>query len=260
MNKVNYCVNCGSTDVKKYNSLLNRFVVDRMLGLEKTSIGPVSCESLHCNVCDFRSIGQRFTAEEERRYYKNYMKEEYINHRFLYDNRKDHLLVFSTDNYKKMRRTVLDEVLSDILPINTITSVLDFGGDTGELIPESLSSSKKYLLDIEDRDMPSDVISIKSAADVESIDLIICGHTLEHVSYPVEMIEHIKTFMNAETYLYIEVPNENNVGYFHEHINQFSLSSLRTLIEKNGMTTIELGEITYPEYIESALYITGKLQ
>lgn len=265
MINVNYCVNCGSKNVNFYNSGLHKFVVDRMLGLAQTNRGFVQCQLVHCNDCDFAGVDTRFTPEEEKRYYKNYMKEEYINHRCSYDGSKEDLLVYSTEEYKIMRRAVLNDVLSKNLELSKINSVLDFGGDTGELIPESLKSAKKYILEIENRNIPNDITLIKNVSESGLIDLIICGHTLEHVSYPQELINQIKTFMNSNTYLYIEVPKELTHGYthhhyFHEHINQYNLNSLKAIVENNGMITIDLGELVYPKYINGALYIIGKLK
>lgn len=265
MINVNYCVNCGSTNINSYNSGLHKFVVDRMLGLEKTNMGFMQCKLIHCKVCDFAGVDARFTPEEEQRYYKNYMKEEYINHRCSYDSSKEELLVYSTKDYKIMRRKVLHDVLSKNINLSKINSVLDFGGDTGELIPESLREAKKYILEIENRNIPNDITPINDVSESGPIDLIVCGHTLEHVSYPQDLINQIKTFMNSDSYLYIEVPKELTHGYthnhyFHEHINQYNLNSLKAIVENNGMVTVDLGELTYPKYINGALYIIGKLK
>lgn len=260
MKVVDYCVNCGNTDVRSSSAGLNNFVIDRMLGRPKEKLGFTACKSLRCKTCEFTSIDIRFTLEEECRYYTNYMKDEYINHRFLYDNYKEHLTPFNSKEYKDLRRNTLDEIITSILDIKKINSVLDFGGDTGDLIPESLKSSKKYLLDIENRNSLDDVTVIKDVSESGPVDLIICAHTFEHVSYPRDLLEVIKTFMNGDTYLYIEVPNELNHSFnFHEHINQYNIKSLKTLLEKSNMIVIESGEVFYPAYIGNAFYVIGML-
>lgn len=260
MNIIDSCPNCDSFSIDLHEGQLSRFVYDRMLDLSKTTDIPISCKIFRCSNCNFTGTTVRFSEQEEKQYYRNYMKEEYINHRFLYENSKSHLEVFNTEDYKNVRRQMLNNILQKNIETKNVHAVLDYGGDTGELIPKCLSHAKKYLLEIEDRKVSDEIFRIKNPKDTNQIDLIIAAHIFEHVSSPQNLLKHILSFMHKNTYLYIEVPKENHEHHFHEHINQYNLSSLHVLLNKYGIEVIVGENFRYPRYINSAYYVLGKLK
>ena len=263
MNIVNYCVICNSKDLKSSPARMHKFVVDRMTNAPIGPNGFLNCALLNCNNCDFMGTNVRFTTEEEMRFYRNYMKDEYINHRCTYDGEfiRGILQSFNTDDYKITRRNKISQVLPKTLNLSTINSVLDYGGDTGFIIPTELNHAKKYLLDVDVRENNNEVISITSADESGPIDLIICSHVLEHVSFPLTMIDHIKTFMNNNSYLYLEVPKEpfTEPGV-HEHINRFNDNNLRYILEHSGFEIMIMEDLKYEKYVDSAFYALCKLK
>jgi SAM-dependent methyltransferase len=268
MKNIDYCVCCGSKNVKINSSKISPFVTDRMLG-RAASVPHLweECNHIYCNDCEYVGSSIRFDRDEEIRYYQNYMKEEYARHRSSYDG--DHmynfLMSYSGPQYQEMRQTAAREFLSSEIDFNSITSIVDYGGDTGAMIPNELSHAKRYVTDVQVRQLTNGVTAITDPSESGPVDLVICGHTLEHVSYPEELIIDIKRYIKPKGWIYIEVPlepreyNKDHPG-FHEHINSFNVECIAKLLEKNGIQPIAHGELMYSVYADVAIAILGQLK
>ena len=266
MKTINYCVCCGSARLEVFPATMWRFVIDRMTGGESNQ-PLIKCRYVHCLDCSFAGSDLRFSQEEEFRYYKNYMKEEYINHRCSYDEGyglRGILNFLNTEQYKEMRRMPITQVLQNVLDFSKIESVLDFGGDTGELIPNELAHAKKFVTDVESRAIGNGVISVTSPSESGLVDLVICGHTLEHVSYPMELIKNLKSYLKPGGWIYLEIPKERDGNYepdhqFHEHINHFNFKCLEYILKANGFVNLEGIELDYEQHVGTAYVVTGQL-
>jgi SAM-dependent methyltransferase len=194
------------------------------------------------------------------------MKDEYINHRCSYEGPgvRPLLAFLNTAEYQEMRKYPIAQLLSNVLEISKITSVLDYGGDTGKIIPDELSHANKYITDIESRVLNNGITLVTSPNDCEPVDLVICGHTLEHVSYPMELIADLKKYLKPGGWLYLEIPKERDGNYepghqFHEHINHFNFQCLEYILKQNGFDNLEATELDYEQQIGVAYVVTGKL-
>jgi SAM-dependent methyltransferase len=243
-----------------------QFVIDRMIDtISDTPTTDVGY--LHCLDCGYAGTTTRFTREEENRYYKNYMKDEYINHRCQVEGEecRSGLSYYNTDEYKDIRKRAAVSVLRNILNFADVKTVLDYGGDTGEMIPAELEHAVKYVTDIEVRDIGNGVTAVSSPEQSGLVDLIICGHTLEHVSYPMELIEDMKTYLKPDGWIYIEVPKEvigdhQAVKVVHEHINHYNHQSLNYMLTSSGFKNVKGAEVQCGGYAGTALAITGQLK
>jgi SAM-dependent methyltransferase len=264
MKYVDYCVCCNSKNLESFSAMTVPFLVARMSGRPMPSL-PFPSNYIHCLDCDFVSVDLRFDREEENRYYQNYMKEEYIAHRCEYEGpgMRNLLESYSSPAYKEMRAEEATKIISKILDCSTIKSVLDYGGDTGEMIPKELHHADRFVTDIQVRQLPNGVKSVQDPSECGPVDLVICGHTLEHVSYPRLLLEDMKRYMKPGTWLYLEVPNdrtEHGAGaVFHEHINQFNLNCLKRLLTDHGFVDLTTTEITYKQFAGKAFVVTGRL-
>jgi len=113
--------------------------------------------------------------------------------------------------------------------------VLDWGGDTGVNTPFLHTAQFVHIYDISN--LPT--VGTAEAVDILRIentkyDLIVCSQVLEHVPYPLDIINNIVSIMDEETLFYIEVPYEKLMRqqpgskeiylekhHWHEHINFF---------------------------------------
>lgn len=89
----------------------------------------------------------------------------------------------------------------------------------------------------------------------KKFDLIICNHVLEHVLYPVELINKASQLLEVNGILMVKVPNDFSILQKYlwdkkyisetfwvaapEHINYFSLESLINIGNKIGIKTVE---------------------
>lgn len=264
MKSVDYCVCCGSKNIETFPASIAPFVVGRMTGQDIPN-QQVPANYLHCLDCDFANIDLRFEREEEFRYYQNYMKNEYITHRCQYEGEGMRGLLESLSGpaYKEMRVASATKIITELLDCSTIKSVLDYGGDTGEMIPKALEHADRYVTDVQVRQLPNGVKAVQDPSECGAIDLVICSHTLEHVSYPKLVIEDMMRYMKPGTWLYLELPNERTDHIpgmqFHEHINRFNLECLDRLLTDYGFVDLEGTDIAYGNFIGNAYAVTGKL-
>lgn len=269
MDVVNYCVCCGSTDIELFPAYLASFVVDRMSGTGENYGKLGHCQYLHCKKCDYVGTDIRFSRDEEIRYYQNYMKEEYCRHRCKYDGDEayDSLMYYSSPEYQTLRRNTAGKFLSEKLNLSSITSVLDFGGDTGAMIPDELQHATRYVTDIQERELVEGVKAVNSPDECGPVDLLICGHTLEHVSEPGPFMVQIRNYMKSGSLIYMEIPVESCKNHvknhlFHEHINRFDLNSLTTFMLAQGFDIVERTEFMYrdEQFQTAACAIIGRLK
>jgi hypothetical protein len=269
MDFVSHCVCCGSPDIEEFPAYLSAFVIDRMISVGEHYGRLLECLYLHCKKCDYVGTNIRFHRNEEIRYYQNYMKEEYCRHRCKYDGEEayESLMYYSSPEYQTLRRNTAGKFLAEKLDLSTINTVLDFGGDTGAMIPFELQHATRYVTDIQERELVEGVKSVNSPSECGPVDLLICGHTLEHVSAPGPFMVEIRSYMKSGSLIYMEIPVESCRDHrknhvFHEHINRFDLDSLTTFMIAQGFEIVERTEYTYneKEFQSPACAIIGRLK
>jgi SAM-dependent methyltransferase len=276
MKYIDYCVCCDSKNIRFLESTMYAFVIDRMTGASKQTDKPLldpSCKMIHCNDCNFVSSNIRFTEEEEARYYKGYGERPYLDHRIQYEGNPMIASMFamcSDPQYVDRRKKYMVELMKTHLDLSKINYVLDFGGGTGLLIPDELvrpqGEGNRYVLDFSDNPPVNGIVPVKNKNECAPVDLLICAHTLEHVSYPSNFIKMMKEYIKPNGFIYLEVPNERKdnpipkVGNdFHEHINMFNIDSLRKVMELNDIEVFDIKEV-FPQFQVSAIAAIGRLK
>jgi SAM-dependent methyltransferase len=153
---------------------------------------------------------------------------------------------------KRLRPFILSPLAGNGLECNhsasssktVINRALDIGGADGHCLSGFVDSAGECaVLDFEERNMWPGVKRIgRTLSDLQMsdcFDLVLCNHTLEHVDDINCFLTNIKSHMNPNGLLYIEVPlgcsgeflRTNNVL---THLNFFSCASLTILLEQNG--------------------------
>jgi 2-polyprenyl-3-methyl-5-hydroxy-6-metoxy-1,4-benzoquinol methylase len=257
------CICCGGSELKRTPAILMPFVAQRVFGYEPVSITPewglrdvqtgvayVICHSVQCADCEVLFLDMRFDDEELASLYANYRDDEYTSLRIRYEpGYRD------TRNSYIRRAQYIEEIESFLRPYAPVApKVLDWGGDTGLNTPLLREASRVDVYDISNRPVIEGVHAVDlGTAKRTKYDLITCCQVLEHVAYPLEIITELASMMNAGTLLYLEVPYEaimrshrgstnlhRQKRHWHEHINFFSETSIRSMLAQAGLELIEL--------------------
>lgn len=161
------------------------------------------------------------------------------------------------DTYRPFQQPIIDR-LRGILRKNM--SVLDVGCSTGHFL-DALKSKVKTRVGLElsrdeaafirkHLDFPVYDTPIAEAKFKEGpFDLITCFQVLEHIEDPQAFLDAIRKNLKPNGYLYVEVPNLNEVllseydiqeyadFYFREpHLSYFSKATLAKMLKKAGFT------------------------
>lgn len=258
------CTCCGSTNTLKSNIVMAGFVLERML--DQVQLDDWLTDAIQCRDCQYIASVFRFNDEQMKRYYHEYMDSNsdhgrqfgsYVFHRCRNEGMGWYQLAkaYQMPEYFQARKNAVIRSIADHVDIGSITSVLDYGGDLGQYIPEEFKNCRRHVVEIEPRKLVDGVIGVQSPADCESVDLVMCCHTLEHVSYPNELMADMLHYLKPGGVLYLEVPNE--IKYveensnqetpmrMHEHINIFSPDSLREIMRRNGVKPLQIFDLRY---------------
>jgi hypothetical protein len=160
-----------------------------------------------CQACTFRFFDSRLTDSEVSKLYAGYRGNAYFKARHAHE--------------PWYSRSVNDGIGSDLDEIATrkenltnflgararsISTVLDYGGDRGQFIPEHLGE-ERYVFEISDAPTAPHVARLQSVAD-RQFDFVMLAHVLEHCSQPAEMLDVLRPLLHEHSLLYLEVPLE----------------------------------------------------
>ena len=261
------CVCCGSTDLAASPAILMPFVAHRAFGWAPVEIDEgwglktiqsgmaySICKSLRCRNCDHLFCDIRFSDAEMNAIYAGYREEAYVALRDHYEpgyaKRNEGLV--EVVSYKPAIEAFLDPYLGDP-QLNGPLTILDWGGDTGSNTPYEQRRTVLDIFDISGKDVVSGarIVTLEQATSAK-YRLVICGQLLEHTPYPSDVLADVRKAMDAGSILYIEVPfepimqaevadRETIKRHWHEHVNFYTPSSMRGLLESCGFDVLDQG-------------------
>jgi len=262
-----HCICCESTRLDRSPAVLMPFVAKRVFGHEpveitaawglrdlKPGMAYTLCNSLQCQDCGALFLDYRFGDEQMAALYRGYRDEAYTRERDRYE---PGYATMAAKDFAH-RHAYLAEVeawLSPRLPERP--AVLDWGGDSGI---NTLFLGNERLIHIHDIS-GTDVVQGTEKVTAEqlqqhSYDLVACCQVLEHVPSPLELIRQIIPALAPQTLFYLEVPYEplmrEHPGsrklaplkrHWHEHINFFTETSVRRLLERAKLQVLDFLEL-----------------
>src|SRR5690349_6958946 len=267
------CLICSVDSLQRYRAMFAPFVGSRIWG--RTS---VAIRLMKCRQCDFMFSDSRFDPDEERRLYDGYRGRGYQALREKYEPwyTAEFNARLSTGTMEK-RRARLAEIFREHLP-SGIKSVLDFGGDRGDLFAGLLPGAQTFVYDISGVEPASGVKVLHTVDECTQVgfDLVGCSNVLEHVAFPRNLTSDLHRIASPSTLVFVEVPSENPMGMrtyakravqemwllfrrpttaasmlpfrflrqVHEHINFFSMRALEALMQSSGFAVLASGQ--YP--------------
>ncbi len=249
------CIICGSKNIKKYNAEFMPFLKERMFHFQDDET-----DMIYCPECNFYYSSNRPDDEKMDRFYTGYRDETYQKQREKYEpfytKEFNHDLGFSKDSLE-FRKKILSDIIQKYVPQDSISNILDYGGDSGQYIPDIFNSKHRYVYEISDVNPIEGVTRIDNFEDLKDInwDLIMCCHVLEHVSDPKKILDQIFTSLPVNGYLYIEVPYEDYVDPFintnavipiHEHINLFRCETFSKIFEDCHFEILDIQTVNVP--------------
>lgn len=202
------CIICEGQNLKKYKTKISEFLAERMFDnkFKETLL-------IECRDCRLRYFELRPSEEENAKFYSGYRKEEYQKQREKFEDGYTKEVNYNIGHSTKElinRKLNITKILEDNIDSSKISTVLDYGGDQGQFIPEILKNADKYVYDVS---CVGTIEGVKFIGDENELknynwDFIMCCNLLEHLSYPMDILNKILSLLKPGGYLYIELPNE----------------------------------------------------
>lgn len=173
---------------------------------------PFLCKLLECSACSFRFFNVRLTPSEVDRLYSEYRGERYFaerHHREFWYSAKVNSGIGRDPEEIAMRSAAVERLVLPHSRNRQIATVLDFGGDRGQVIPQSLGT-EKYVFELSDAVAVPGVTRIGSEQDLEGMkfDFIMTLGVLEHCSEPADVLLKLRSCLKPDALLCVGVPNE----------------------------------------------------
>jgi hypothetical protein len=263
------CIICKENLIFKRKAIVVPFLAERIF-LRKA----FRTHLIRCKNCGFQFYALRPDEDEMIRLYENYRSESYIKQRFKhepwYTKKLNDSLFYKSSTLLNRRNSLIEqcEIYSPGMT-QSLKTILDYGGDNGQLIVGICNHAKKYVYEISNVELLPGIEKATYPSPI-TFDFIICSNVLEHVSYPEKTLDRITSMAHDKTIIYLEVPFEqpysaatlakritqqiillflrpkqfiNTFGqgmltHMHEHLNYFTEKSLHLLLQNAGYEKI----------------------
>lgn len=250
MQRARACVVCGSSRMTALPTRIAPFLREYVWGNEPEA----ECNFLACNDCTVSFYDCRPDAAEIQRLYSGYRGESYCATRDKHEPGYAEMNPsFGSGIEVAVRRKNLDSLLQARHRPGPGARVLDYGGDSGQFIPDLYADRPRYVYELSGVPTREGVVAIPDPLQFAPYDLVMCCHLLEHVSDPAELARELVRLVKDDGLIYFEVPWEPH--YFsqkfrrlrrppwepplmHEHINFFTSLALRRLVSRAGLETV----------------------
>lgn len=201
------CLVCKDGNLNAYPAILAPWIRQ----LSKINF-EITTSFLECKACGFCSFSYRYSESDMMSIYEDYRGSNYREVRKSWEpwytvKEADYYILdkFAVENRNDFMRSCFE---SANVSIDSIKSVLDFGGDLGQFIPSEIRG-KKYLLDPSNVSVEkeNEIIRVSTLDQVPiELDLIMNCHTLEHLSDFQTVVDDIFRSVKKGKYFYLEVP------------------------------------------------------
>lgn len=208
MKTIHQCPCCGGAPSGQWPALTAPFIAEYALKL------PVSlCSLLECGGCGLRFFDHRFEEEEMQRLYSGYRGEAYFQARHRHEPwylRRHNDGTGHAPDVLAARKAATEAFLRRHADACLFSRVLDYGGDSGQFIPDGIGI-EKHVFELSDAVPIPGVrrISDESHLQEGGYDLVLLNHVLEHSAEPLELLRSVARLMAPGTgVLHVEVPLE----------------------------------------------------
>lgn len=274
------CLICNSEDLQTVDTIVSDFVMARIAPEAKNNYRTKLCFCKQCSFAFYEyrmneeEVNKLYYHYRDEEYQKLREQSEY-----WYTEKINNLI--NTDLFAlEEQKRVIKKLLKDN-SIDNIEIALDYGGNEGRTFFDELGKKEKYVFDISGVKTVEGVININRQEELKNhtYNFIMCNMLFEHLSNPNSVINELSMLGGKDTVFYIEVPSENpfikgnkfsitkhlelafnpNYNLFRlakyffktrkepfmpmkEHINFFTVKSMKKMIELNGFKIIDIQE------------------
>ena len=173
-------------------------------------------EYCRCNGCGLYFYSKRFTESQLEMMYSHYRDERYQKHRQRFEPWYTKKVNFGIGNSQEtiaLRKANLLKLVNRAVINGTISppmSIVDWGGDQGQFIPDFQHAPKKMVYEISNVKPISGVGQVASIQEIKTVepDFIMICHVLEHDHLARETVNTISELLPENGLLYIEVPDD----------------------------------------------------
>jgi hypothetical protein len=207
--RIDRCLCCGSqTHPKIEYGILSPFFCKRVL---QAPI-PLTANVLLCKNCGSKFFDVNVSSEQLGKLYDGYRGESYFRQRNNYEPWYSRQINCSLGSDKEfsLRRVVLIDALSKALIKNEFESVLDHGGDRGQMLKcKTINAIRKCVFEVSGVQSEDGVESV-TYEQLHSVfwNLILSCHVLEHLPNPKQYLLDLVGLGKSGTVYFFEVPNE----------------------------------------------------
>lgn len=199
---IDICPCCGSKELRRWPAIVSPFIANYACQTR-----PCAADLCECRHCTFRFFNSRLTKTEVERLYAGYRGDGYFKARHRYEpwySREVNDGIGSDPVEIASRKEHLAKLVGARAP--SFTTVLDYGGDRGQFIPDGLGV-ERYVYEISDV-QPVDGVVRLSSVEGRQFDFVMLAHVLEHCSEPRDVVRSLKSHGHRQTIFYFEVPYE----------------------------------------------------
>jgi hypothetical protein len=224
------CLCCGSTELAREWAATSSFFAWRAL-----LRGPEVVPLLLCKVCKTRYFDVAVEDAELARLYADYRGAEYFRLRHQFEPWYTRAVNddLGGETAMRQRRTALAQALQQSGVTTDFATVLDHGGDRGQMLLE-LNAPFKAVYEISGTTPEAGVVSVDAVAMKNTRwDLILSCHVLEHLTDPPAYVAKLVSLGHDKTVYFFEVPDE---GFSSFAVNRSMLQNfwLKLIVKSPG--------------------------
>ncbi len=199
-----HCLGCDEPHLTHRAAITASFVAARVFG------GSASvCRLAQCQSCGLIFFEDRFEPGEAARLYADYRSEAYYQERHHWEpwySRGFNAGLGGTKEMRSRRETYVSTINHYAQGV-AIGSVLDYGGDRGQLMVGGPGHSHS-VFDISGVESAPGVTGLNAASLADQkFDLVLLCEVLEHVSEPMHVLQDVLNHVKPGGLLYITLPN-----------------------------------------------------